>query len=64
VTCTKELTVRYDGSVVDLKQKLDVTFNGQALGLKELPVTVGKVRVKPASASSVMGKRNSVELTQ
>jgi hypothetical protein len=55
--------VRYDGSVIDLKRNLDITFNGQALGLKELPVTVGKVRVKQASASVVMGKINSVELT-
>jgi archaellum component FlaF (FlaF/FlaG flagellin family) len=56
VTCTKELTVRYEGTVVELKQKLEILINGQAVSIKRLPVTVGKVQVKQVSSTMVMGK--------
>lgn len=55
-TCTKELTVRYDAAVIILKQNLEIVINGQAVSLNRLPLTLGKVRVKQASSSMVMGK--------
>jgi hypothetical protein len=50
------MTVRYEGSVVELKQKLEILINGQAVSLKRLPVNVGKVQIKQVSSTMVMGK--------
>jgi len=48
--------VRYEGTVVELKQKLEILINGQAVSIKRLPVTVGYVQVKQVSSTMVMGK--------
>lgn len=48
--------MRYDGLVVDLKQKLVILINGQEVSHNRLPVNVGRVQVKLVSSAMVMGK--------
>lgn len=49
------MTVRYNGSVIDLNQRNAISFNGKPVSLQQLPVTVGQVRVKLASSYLLMG---------
>jgi hypothetical protein len=55
VTCLSEMKIRYDRSVVDLKQSMGILFNGQAVGVNRLPVKVGQVLVKQASHNLLQG---------
>jgi hypothetical protein len=55
VTCLSEMKIRYDGSVVDLKQRMGILFNRQAVSVNQLPVKVGHVLVKQASHDVLQG---------
>jgi hypothetical protein len=50
-----EMTVRYSGSVIHLKQGMGILFNGHAVGLNQLPVKVGPILVKQASPTVMQG---------
>jgi hypothetical protein len=50
-----EMTVRYDGSIVELKQRMRISINGFEVGLHQLPVKVGHVLVKQASHHLLQG---------
>lgn len=54
-TCLITMTVRYDGSVVEIKEDLGLSINAQAVSLDQLPVTLGQVRIKQASSHMLMG---------
>jgi hypothetical protein len=49
------MKIRYDGIIVDLNQELGITINGVPVGLHRLPITIGKIRVKQATAHMLMG---------
>jgi hypothetical protein len=55
------MTVRYEGTVVELKQKLEILVNGQTVSTNRLPVTVEKVQVKQVSSTMVMGKLTRIK---
>jgi len=49
------MKIRYDGIIVDLNQELGININGVPVGLHRLPITIGKIRVKQATAHMLMG---------
>jgi hypothetical protein len=49
------MTVRYNGSIVELKQGMGFSINGIEVGLNKLPVKVGHVLVKQASHYLLQG---------
>jgi hypothetical protein len=56
-SCVDEMTVRYNGSIVELKQRMRLSFNGFEVTVDKLPVKLGHVLVKRASGDLLQGMK-------